>query len=61
MEFINKAVPIKELVLKNTLIFLIKAYLKLVLDNLKEVGHCKINFCDIGIKLHSISDIRTEI
>jgi len=43
IEFINKLVLIKMPVLENTLIFLVKAYLKLVLGSSKEIGHCKIN------------------
>ena len=42
-EFINKLVLIKKLVLENTLIFLVKAYLKPVLGNSREIDHYKIN------------------
>jgi len=43
IEFINKLVLIKKPVLENTLIFLVKAYFKLVLGNSREIDYCKIN------------------
>jgi len=41
--------------LQNALVFLIEAYFKPVLDNSSEIGYCKINFCNIYVKLHRIS------
>jgi len=47
-----------KLVLKDVLVFLIKAYLKPVLGYSSEVDHCKVDFHNVCIKLHQIS---TEI
>ena len=55
MEFINKQVPIEEPVLQNTLVFLVKAHLKLVLGYSSEVGHCEVDFCNVYIELYQIS------
>ena len=54
MEFINKIVPIRELVLEDVLIFLIEAYFKLVLNNSEKIYHCKFDFCNIYIELYRI-------
>jgi len=42
------------LVLEDTLIFLIKIHLKLVLDNFQKIYYCKVNFCNIHIKLYRV-------
>ena len=43
-----------KLVLEDTLIFLIEVYLKIVLDNFQKIYHCKVNLCNIYIKLYKI-------
>ena len=55
MNYIDKQVPIKEPVLKDTLVFLVEAYLKPVLGYSSKIGHCKIDFHNIYVKLHWIS------
>jgi len=57
MNYIDKQVPIKELVLKDTLVFLVETYLKPVLGYSSEIGHCKIDFHNIYVKLHWIGRI----
>ena len=52
--FVNKAVSIRKSVLKDILIFLVETYLKLVLDNLREIGYCKFDLCNIYVELHEI-------
>ena len=52
--FVNKTVSIRKSVLKDILIFLVKTYLKLVLDNLREIGYHKVDLCNIYIELHEI-------
>lgn len=52
--FVNKAVSIRKSVLKDILIFLVKTYLKLVLDNLREIGYYKVDICNVYIELHEI-------
>ena len=60
MKFINKLVPVRELVLENIPIFLVKAYLKPVLNNSREIGHYKINFYNIHIELYrACIDVQT--
>jgi len=49
VKLVEKVVSIRKLVLKDILIFLIKAYLKLVMNNLREVNHCKVNLYNICI------------
>ena len=44
--------------MQNALVFLVEAYFKLVLNNSSEIGHCKINFYNICVKLYRI---RTEV
>ena len=41
--------------MQNILVFLVKAHLKLVLGDSSEISYCKVNFCNIYIKLHRIS------
>ena len=55
IELINKPVSIIKLVLKDALIFLVEAYLKPVLDNPRKIGYCRINFCNVYIKLYSVN------
>ena len=55
MQLINKQVLIKEPVLQNTLVFHVEAYLKLVLGYFSKIGHYKVDFCNVYIKLHQIS------
>ena len=42
-------------VLKDALVFLIEVYFKPVLGYFYEIGHCKVDFCNVHIKLHWIS------
>jgi len=44
--------------LKNALVFLVEAYLKLVLGYSSKIGHCEVNFHNVYVKLHWVS---TEI
>ena len=44
--------------MQDTLVFLVEAYLKPVLDYFSEIGHCKVDFCNVHVKLCWIS---TEI
>ena len=55
MQLVNKKVPVREPVLQNALVFLVKVYLKPVLDNSSKVGYYEVDFCDVYIKLHGIS------
>ena len=55
IELINKLVSIIKPVLKDVLIFLVEAYLKPVLGNPRKIGYCRINFCNIYIKLYRVS------
>jgi len=41
--------------LKDALVFLVEAHLKLVLDYSSKVGYCKVDFCNVRVKLHQIS------
>jgi len=41
--------------LQNTLVFLVEAHLKLVLGYSSEIGHYKVDFCNVHVKLHQIS------
>jgi len=41
--------------LKDALVFLVEAYLKPVLGYPSKVGHCKVDFCNVCMKLHQIS------
>ena len=49
VKLVDKAVSIRKLVLKDILIFLIKAYLKLVMNNFREVNHCKVDLYNVCI------------
>jgi len=51
IELIDKATPVLEPVVKNLLFFLIKFYLKSVLDYTSKIGYCKVDFCNIGGEL----------
>ena len=44
--------------MQNTLVFLVKAHLKLFLGYSSEISYCKVDFCNVYIKLFQIS---TEI
>ena len=60
VKLVDKAVSIRKPVLKGTLIFLIKAYLKLVMNNSREVNHCKVdlyNVCMLYVKSTNSKDI----
>jgi len=37
------------------LVFLVEAHLKPVLGYFCEIGHCKVDFCNVYVKLHQIS------
>ena len=39
----------------NALVFLVEAYFKPVLSNSSEIGHCKISFHNIYVKLYGIN------
>jgi len=54
VKLVDKAVPIRKPILKNTLVFLVMAYFKLILGNSREIDYCKVNFCNIYIKLYEI-------
>ena len=54
-QLINKKIPIGELVLQNALVFLVEAYLKLVLDNSYKISHCEVDFHNICVELHKVS------
>jgi len=41
--------------LQDALVFLVKAYLKPILSDSSEIGYCKINFCNVHVKLCRIS------
>ena len=41
--------------MQDILVFLVKAHLKLIPDFFYEVGYCKVDFCNVHIKLHWIS------
>ena len=46
--------------MQNALVLLVEAYFKLVLGYSSEIGHCKVNFCNIYVKLHEIGiEIKT--
>ena len=49
VKLVDKVVSIRKLVLKDILIFLIKAYLKSVINNFREVNHCKVDLYNICI------------
>ena len=51
----QKQVPVGELVLQNTLVFLVEVYLKLVLGYSSEIGHCEVDFHNVHVKLCWIS------
>jgi len=55
IELLKKATPVLEPVGKDLLFFLIKFYLKSVLDYTSEIGYCKVDFCNIGGKLCWVS------
>ena len=54
VKLIDKVVSIRKPILKNTLVFLVEAYFKLILGNSREVDYCQVNFCNIYIKLYEI-------
>jgi len=41
--------------LQDALVFLVEAHLKPVLGYFHEIGHCKVDFFNVYIKLHWIS------
>ena len=41
--------------MKNALVFLVKAYLKLVLGYSNKIGYCKVDFCNVYVELYQIS------
>ena len=40
--------------MKNALVFLVEAHLKLVLGYSSKVGYYKVDFCNIYVKLHRV-------
>ena len=54
MQLINKKVLIRKPVLQNTLVFLVETYLKPVLGDSYEIGHCDIDFCNVYVELCGI-------
>ena len=55
IQLINKQVSVREPVLQDALVFLVEIHLKLVLGYSSKIGHCKVDFYNIHIKLHQIS------
>ena len=41
--------------MKDALVFLVEAHLKLVLGYSSKIGHCKVDFCNVYVELHQIS------
>lgn len=54
IELVNKLISIREPVLKDTLIFLVKTYLKPVLDNFQKINHYEFYLCNIHIELYRV-------
>jgi len=50
-----KQVLVRKPVLKDTLVFLVKAHLKLVLGYSSKISYCKVDFCNVHVKLHQVS------
>ena len=55
IQLVHKQVPVREPVLKDALVFLVKAYFGPILSYSSEVGHCEVNFCNVHIELHQVS------
>ena len=58
IQLIHKKVPVRELVLKDALVFLVEANFKPVLGYSRKVGHCEVDFRNVHVELYQIS---TEI
>ena len=54
-QLIKKQVLIEELVLQDTLVFLVEAHLKPVLGYSSEISHCEVDFYNVCIELYQIS------
>ena len=52
MKFVNKATLVLEPVIEDSLFFLVKLYLKLVLCYISEINYYKVDFCNIGCELY---------
>jgi len=55
MSYVDKEIPIRELVLQDALVFLVETYLKPVLSYSSKVGHYKVDFCNVCVELCGIS------
>ena len=55
MQLVHKLVPVREPVLKDALVFLVEAHLKPILGYSSKIGHCKVDFHNVHVKLHQIS------
>ena len=40
--------------MKNILVLLVKTHFKPVLNDSREIGHCKVDLCNVHIKLHNV-------
>jgi len=40
--------------LKDILVLLVETHFKPVLDNSREIDHCKVDLCNVHIKLHNV-------
>ena len=48
--------------MKDVLVFLVEAYLKLVLGYSSKIDHCNVDFCNVYVELHWISmEIQTTL
>jgi len=54
-KFINKKISVRELVLQDTLVFLVEAYLKLVLGDSSKIDYYEVDFYNVYMKLCRIS------
>ena len=62
IQLVYKLVPVKEPVLKDTLVFLVETHLKPVLGYSSKVDYCEIDFRNVHVKLHWISaEIQTVL
>ena len=55
MQLVHKQVPVREPVLQDVLVFLVKAHFKPVLDYSSEIGHCEVDFHNVHVELCQVS------
>ena len=55
MSYIDKEIPIRELVLQDALVFLVETYLKPVLSYSSKMSYYKVDFCNVCVELYEIS------